>query len=235
MGADPAGLEADALPGYNPSGVCQETNGPSPGSATVNVVGVRPSSSQYWSNVGQNFLGAADILSLGIGPALRNAYPDPRDARIDYGSIQYRAGAVEGLAFSLFMGRGSVGPRGGNVGNAVVNGGRVGSAGNPANIPALRQQYMTGVSRLSEKATAMRGAGASSEEIARILHADRRALGVQFKDLTPAKRLAEIYARNLDRYGDKLGPSIEWLRNQGKSWEQIIESASRSGGKDLGF
>ncbi len=45
--------------------------------------------------------------------------------------------------------------------------------------------------------------------------------------------LEKIYARNLSKYGDKLGPSIEWLREAGKTWEQIIESATRSGGKDL--
>jgi hypothetical protein len=37
----------------------------------------------------------------------------------------------------------------------------------------------------------------------------------------------------MQRYGDKLGPTIEWLRNQGKTWKQIIESASRPGGKDV--
>ena len=59
--------------------------------------------------------------------------------------------------------------------------------------------------------------------------------GGQFKALTPSEKLAEIYERNLQQYGDRLGPTIEWLRAQGKSWEQIIESASRAGGKDLGF
>lgn len=60
-------------------------------------------------------------------------------------------------------------------------------------------------------------------------------LAVKFKDLTPVDKLAEIHARNLERYGDKLGPSIDWLRKAGKSWDDIIESATRSGGKDLGL
>jgi hypothetical protein len=60
-------------------------------------------------------------------------------------------------------------------------------------------------------------------------------LGVQYKDLTPAPELEVIYARNLKTYGDKLGPTIDWLRAKGKSWEQIIESSSRPGGKDLGL
>ena len=81
----------------------------------------------------------------------------------------------------------------------------------------------------------MRGAGASPEQIARALHAERRALGEQFKALTPADKLAEITQRNVQRYGNPLGPSVDWLRRQGKSWEQIIESASRPGGGDLGL
>ena len=39
----------------------------------------------------------------------------------------------------------------------------------------------------------------------------------------------------MEKYGDKLGPTIEYLRAQGKTWEQIIESATRAGGKDLGL
>ena len=43
----------------------------------------------------------------------------------------------------------------------------------------------------------MRGQGSSSEEIARVIHAERRALGERFKALTPPEKLKEIYARNL--------------------------------------
>jgi uncharacterized coiled-coil DUF342 family protein len=104
-----------------------------------------------------------------------------------------------------------------------------------AETPPLRREYEAAVSRLAEKARLMRSQGRSSEEIARVLHAQRRALGEKFKELTPPEKLKEIYARNLKKYGDRLGPTIGWLRAQGKSWEEIIESASRSGGKDLGF
>ncbi len=81
----------------------------------------------------------------------------------------------------------------------------------------------------------MRAAKMGSEDIARALHAERRALGEQFKALTPPDKLAEITQRNIQRYGDPLGPTVDWLRGQGKTWEQIIESASRAGGKDLGL
>lgn len=81
----------------------------------------------------------------------------------------------------------------------------------------------------------MKIAGKSSEEIARKVHGMRRDIGIKFKSLTPPNKLKQIYQRNLDKYGDELGPSIEWLRKEGKSWDQIIESATRTGGKDLGL
>lgn len=104
-----------------------------------------------------------------------------------------------------------------------------------AEIIALRRQYVEEVQMLAGKAEVMRLAGSSQEDIARALHADRRSLGVKYKNLTPPKELAEIYARNEKKYGDKLGPTVEWLRARGKSWEDIIASASRTGGKDLGL
>jgi RHS repeat-associated protein len=104
-----------------------------------------------------------------------------------------------------------------------------------ASLPPLRQQYVTSVFGLRYHAQALRQAGMSSEEIARFLHAQRRTIGIRFKDVTPPEMLKKIYARNLEKYGDELGPNIEYLRGRGKSWEDIIESASRTGGEDLGF
>ena len=102
-------------------------------------------------------------------------------------------------------------------------------------LPRLRQEYVKEVRALEDIGLNARAAGATDEEVARMLHQMRRDLGEQYKDLTPPDRLQDIYSRNIARYGDKLGPSIDWLRAQGKSWEQIIQSATRPGGKDLGF
>jgi hypothetical protein len=102
-------------------------------------------------------------------------------------------------------------------------------------LPQLRQGYVDAVSELKPMADSLRAAGADAEMVARALHAERRAIGEQFKSLTPPDKLAQIHQRNLQKYGDKLGPSVDWLRAHGKSWEQIIESATRTGGKDLGF
>ncbi|WP_204014236.1 RHS repeat domain-containing protein [Virgisporangium aurantiacum] len=99
----------------------------------------------------------------------------------------------------------------------------------------LRQQYVAEVNGLNRLGNTLRASGASAEATARALHAQRRIIGEQYKGLTPPDALGKIYARNIERYGDKLGPSIDWLRGRGKSWEDIIESAGRSGGKDLGL
>ena len=73
--------------------------------------------------------------------------------------------------------------------------------------------------------------------IARTLNQMRRDIGVIDKDLTPTDYLENvIYPRNIKKYNDPLGPTFEWFINvERKSFQEIIESATRPGGKDLGF
>ncbi|WP_371502316.1 DUF6531 domain-containing protein [Kitasatospora sp. NBC_00374] len=102
-------------------------------------------------------------------------------------------------------------------------------------LPPLRKAYIAEVEALKQKNADMKAAGATDEEIARALHQARRDIGEKYKDLTPKEQRQTIYDRNLAKYGDKLGPTIDYLRARGKTWEQIIESASRTGGADLGL
>lgn len=102
-------------------------------------------------------------------------------------------------------------------------------------LPPLRQAYVDEVRDLSVRVESMRTAGLSEEMIARAVHQARRDLGIKYKDMTDLSLRDMVYKRNLERYGDPLGPSIEYLRNQGKSWTDIINSAIKSGGNDLGF
>ena len=100
----------------------------------------------------------------------------------------------------------------------------------------IRESYNSEVTGLSKLETQMRAQGKDNETIARTLHQARRDLGEKYKNLTPEAERERIYARNLREYKDRLGPSIEYLRNvRGKSWEQIIESAKRTSGQDLGY
>ena len=91
------------------------------------------------------------------------------------------------------------------------------------------------VNRLAEMIPGMQQAGLSSEQIAKTLHDERRTLGVKLKDVVPGNNITRIYTRNIEKYGDKLGPSVEWLRESGKSWDDIINSAISTNGKGAGF
>lgn len=78
--------------------------------------------------------------------------------------------------------------------------------------------------------------GKSAEKIARYLHKKRRDIGLKYKDRTPPDKRKVIKERNTEKYGDPLGPTIDYLRNnKNRSWEQIIESATRTGGDDINF
>jgi len=97
----------------------------------------------------------------------------------------------------------------------------------------LRLEYEAQVMALRGRADAMRRDGSSPEAIARAMHAARRQLCQVFKDQTPEPQRTRIFDRTCAVYGDPLGPSVEVLRLQGRTWEQIIESAARPGRSPL--
>ena len=96
---------------------------------------------------------------------------------------------------------------------------------------ALRSRYEKAVLELRARVTAMRSDGASSETIARTIHVERRQLTTVFKELTPEPWRSRIHTRTLAAYGDPIGPTIENLRARGKSWDDIIDSATRPGSR----
>ncbi len=73
----------------------------------------------------------------------------------------------------------------------------------------------------------------SEEDVARWAVKRRDEIKIQYKDMTSPDVLEEIKARNVRNYGSPNGPTIEQLRESGKTWSEIIESASRPGGRDL--
>ena len=101
-------------------------------------------------------------------------------------------------------------------------------------LPLLRHQYVMAVYNIKNEVWAMRLAGNTPEQIARMASARRREISSMIKGMTPQPVLESIFARNMSIYGgDKLGPTIEFLRSQGKTWEEIIESACHPGNKFL--
>lgn len=93
----------------------------------------------------------------------------------------------------------------------------------------LRSEYVQAVMGLKKRVAELRGAGMTAEGIARTVHADRRALAAHFKERTSEPLRSLIYSRTLAIYGDHLGPSVDYLRAQGKDWDAIIESAIKPG------
>jgi hypothetical protein len=96
-------------------------------------------------------------------------------------------------------------------------------------IAALRAHYEAAVAALGESASRMLSDGVAEEEVARWVVAQRNALKRTYRNLTPPDILIAIEARTLQRYGNVLGPSADQLRAAGRSWADIIRSASRPG------
>lgn len=96
-------------------------------------------------------------------------------------------------------------------------------------MPVTRAEYETLVRGLAALAAELKGRNLNPEAIARALHAARQELGMRFKAQTPEPLRRRIRERTICAYGNDVGPSIDFLRAQGKSWEQIIESAVRPG------
>jgi hypothetical protein len=95
----------------------------------------------------------------------------------------------------------------------------------------LRLRYEEAVVALRARVAAMRDNGVSSETIARTVHAERRWLTATFKELTPEPLRSRIHNRTLAVYGDAVGPTIGGLRARSKSWDDIIDSATRPGAR----
>ena len=75
--------------------------------------------------------------------------------------------------------------------------------------------------------------GKTGEELGRAMNAERLKLEEQFRRGLRPEILAEIEQRQLSQYGNKLGATLEWLREQGKNWEQIAQGAMKPGGRDM--
>jgi len=98
-----------------------------------------------------------------------------------------------------------------------------------------RAAYVEEVEGLKDFANSARAAGQDAEATARMVSEDRNALKIKYRELSPPDFVQKAEARNIQKYGNPLGPTVDQLRAQGKSWEQIIDAAARAGGKDLGL
>ncbi len=103
---------------------------------------------------------------------------------------------------------------------------------NGQTMETLRLEYEVSVRAIQSRVELMRQDARPIEEIARAAHAERRKLAAIFKARTPEPMRTLIYQRTLAAYGDPQGPTIEALRATGKTWKEIVESATRPGNLD---
>ena len=75
----------------------------------------------------------------------------------------------------------------------------------------LRQAYESEVAGLKAYGDELLASGMSEEQVARTLNQARRDLGIKYKNATPQPLRDYIYEVNMGRYGDKLGPTYDWL------------------------
>lgn len=96
-------------------------------------------------------------------------------------------------------------------------------------VTDLRRLYEAEVGELSRIAEEMTRSGEDREAVARAVHARRLAIAVKYKALTDEPLRSRIIQRTVAAYGNPAGPSIAFLRERGRSWDEIIESAARPG------
>ena len=105
----------------------------------------------------------------------------------------------------------------------IVDGVGSGIKSNP-----LRQEYEGKVAALSSYSDQIPGKDLDQlAALAEQANKARRDLGVQYKNLTPAPLRDYIKDVNVARYGDPLGPSVDRLVDDGKTYTQIIQGAAR--------
>jgi hypothetical protein len=93
----------------------------------------------------------------------------------------------------------------------------------------LREEYEERVRLLAGVAEELLAQGCSVEQTARHVHGLRRTLAEEFKALTPEPWRSRIRARTVAVYGNETGPTIEFLRQRGRSWDEIVRGAGRPG------
>ena len=95
---------------------------------------------------------------------------------------------------------------------------------------AVRAGYMGSSKALGAGLKAALRAGAKPESVARAGVAARNALKVAARALSPKGEVAKMEARNLEKYGNKIGPTADQLHAKYGSWEAVVEAVARTAG-----
>lgn len=95
---------------------------------------------------------------------------------------------------------------------------------------SVRLSYIAGVKSLGPSARTMLAFGRSSESVGRWAVSQRNWLKEMARGFTPAADVARFEARNMQIYGNKIGPTAEQMFAKYGSWAKVIEAATRTAG-----
>ena len=106
-------------------------------------------------------------------------------------------------------------------------------ANESALVPVLRQQYEQQVENIAGLVEGFKQQGMTDQQIAEIVIPLRNNYKAAYRSFMSPEAVAMVEARNLGRYGDRLGPSVDYFLSVGKTYEYMVEAASRPGGADI--
>ena len=92
----------------------------------------------------------------------------------------------------------------------------------------IRTGYKQIINSMHSTEDAMRAGGASDEEIARTLSGMRNDAKVLVRTLMTPDDVAKLEVRNMELYGDPVGPTPDEMYSKYKSWQGVIEASYRS-------
>ncbi len=96
-----------------------------------------------------------------------------------------------------------------------------------ADLRRQREEYHAGIQELSQMIADMKAEGKSTEEIARAVSTRRNEIRIEsYKD--DPEGLEALKKSNLEKYGNEMGPTPEYLYNRYGSWGMVISKALSS-------
>lgn len=101
----------------------------------------------------------------------------------------------------------------------------------------IRMNYEDKLSKLAEKGDYLLKQGKTKREVAEYLHGERRRIGEVLKNEMPTQAIKDVVSsRNINKHGDKLGPTFEKLIEKAKKkglrgdeiYDKIITSSAQA-------
>ncbi len=92
----------------------------------------------------------------------------------------------------------------------------------------VRVIYNASIRTIETSISTMRAAGKGAKEIAEVVVQHRNDAKVAARALMEAADVAKLEARNIAKYGNPIGPSLEQMLKEGYTYETIVEASTHT-------